>query len=47
MKYYRWYMLEYYNPFTVSLSNVEGDSSEIYGTIENYYHNYHKQEWAD
>ena len=47
MKYYRWYMLEYYNPFTVSLSDIEGDYSEIYATIENYYHSYRKQEWAD
>ena len=45
MKYYRWYMLDYYNPFSINLSSVEGDSSEVYATIENYYRNYHKQKW--
>ena len=45
MRYYRWYMLDYYNPFTVSLSLIEGNSCDAYSIIESYFHNYKNKEW--
>lgn len=44
MRYYRWYLLDYYNPFSVNLSIIEGDSNEIYDQVENCFHQYRRVE---
>ena len=44
LRYYRWYLLDYYNPFTINLSMVEGDSNEIYDRVENCFHEHRRDE---
>ena len=44
LRYYRWYTREGYNstPFSVRLNLLEGDSLDIYNSVENCYHSHKK-----
>jgi hypothetical protein len=37
-RYYRWYLKDYSNSFTIDLSSLTGDSRELYDLIEQHYH---------
>jgi len=47
MRYYRWHMLEYYDPLIIKLAGVDGDAYEIYNTIETYFYNYRGKKWPN
>lgn len=40
LRYYRWYTKDYFDPFTIDLGMLDGNSDEIYAMVETCFHQY-------